>query len=59
MINRDEMLNVSTTMIKFGGSFVESLGKTLLQADDINQQKITDTWPEYWQQYKNMGEKIE
>ena len=51
-IPREEMLKVANAMIKYGGSFVESLGKALLQADENNQQKIKNTFPEYWEKYK-------
>jgi len=51
------VLSVANAMIQYGGSFVKALGKALSHADWINQQKIKNTWPEYWQQYKNMGEK--
>ena len=56
MINQDEKLRVSTAMIKYGGSFVKALGETLMCADHINQQKIKDTFPEYWKQYDKMGD---
>lgn len=55
MIPHDEIVNVAQAMIKYGGSFVESLGKALLQADHINAQKIKDTWPEYWKKYLEMS----
>ena len=54
MIPRQEVLKVANAMIKYGGSFVESLGKALLQADDINQVKIKTAFPEYWKRYKEM-----
>ncbi len=57
MIPRAEVLSVAEAMIKYGGSFVESLGRTLLQADENNQQKIKNAFPEYWERYKNMGGK--
>ena len=54
-IPRDEILSVANSMIKYAGSFVESLGKALLQADEFNQQKIKNAFPEYWEKYKNWG----
>ena len=55
LIPREEMLCVANAMVRYGGSFVESLGKALLQADDNNQLKIKKAFPEYWEQYKNNG----
>ena len=46
-IPRQEMLSVANAMIKYGGSFVKSLGNTLLQADEFNQQKIKNAFPKY------------
>ena len=51
VINRNEILRVAGNMKRYGGSFVESLGKALLQADEDNQKKIKATWPEYWEHY--------
>ena len=52
----NEALIVAEAMIKYGGFFVKSLGKVLQQADHINQQKIKNTWPEYWRKYKKFSE---
>lgn len=51
----DESVIVAQRMISYGGSFVKRLGDALQHADHINQAKIKNTWPEYWDQYKNMG----
>lgn len=44
---------VAEAMIRFGGSFVQSLGQALLRADDVNASKIKATWPDYWLAYSN------
>lgn len=59
MVDHDEVINVAGAMTKEGGHFVNALGHALFQADHINQEKIKATWPEYWQQYKDIGEKKE
>ena len=51
----DEVYNVSRAMQRYGGSFVQNLGVALSCADDENVAKIKATWPEYWQQYRDMG----
>jgi len=56
MIDNDECIMVADAMCKYGGCFVKSLGTMIRSADHINRQKIKDTWPEYWVQYKNMAE---
>lgn len=58
-ISREEMLRVANAMVKYGGSFVEDLGKALLQADEQNQQKIKTAFPEYWDRYNKVGGKSE
>jgi len=56
MIDLNEVVAVARAMKKYGGSFVSMIGRALLYADPINQQKIKDTWPEYWEEYKKKGE---
>lgn len=53
-IDHEEKHHVSSKMIKYGGHFVNLLGQMLQTADHINTQKIKNTWPEYWQDYKEM-----
>ena len=55
MIDEDEVTKVSNNMMKSGGSFVKALGTALMSADPINQQKIKQAFPEYWERYKNFG----
>ncbi len=54
-IPRNEMLKVANAMLNYGGSFVSSLGKALLDADEVNQQKIKNAFPKYWERYKKGG----
>ncbi len=58
MVKRDEVLAVANAMLNYGGSFVSSLGKALLDADETNQQKIKDSFPKYWNQYLRHAKKI-
>lgn len=56
IIPREEVLKVAKNMVRYGGSFVSSLGKALYDADEENQIKIKETWGKYWEQYKEMGD---
>ena len=49
---------VGRSMVTFGGSFVNNLGKALLCADLVNTKKIKQTWPEYWNQYLKMSDRL-
>jgi len=53
----DEKITVADNMVKFGGSFVRSLGEALYHADPINTRKIKDTFSEYWEQFLNFKKK--
>ena len=50
-MKRKELLIVAGNMVRFGGSFVESLGQALFQADEENAEKIKKAFPGYWKQY--------
>jgi hypothetical protein len=54
----EEELDIVEKMAKFGGSFVKSLAECFLHADPINFLKLKNTFPEYWEEYKNFGKKI-
>lgn len=54
--DHDADLDVIDAMEKWGGSFVVALAQAARRADPINLAKIKATWPEYWQQYKEMVE---
>jgi len=43
-------------METYGGSFVQQLAKLLRAADDNNYQKLENAFPEYFEQYRKMGE---
>lgn len=47
----DEDLKVVSAMIRFGGSFVKSLGNAFIHADPVNFIKLKKAFPEYWDQY--------
>ncbi len=51
----DDKHIVQENMIKYGSSFVKSLGEALSHADIINAEKIKNTFPKYWDQYLKMG----
>ncbi len=57
----DEMGDYWTiqAMIKFGGSFVENLGRAAQHADPKNLEKIKKTWPKYWKHYEREGRSLE
>ena len=57
MISGEEKYVVQMTMRKYGLGFVKWLGQALSWADHINAMKIKTTWPEYWDQYFEMGKK--
>lgn len=50
----EEDQTVLSNMVDYGGSFVRALAVAATHADAENLQKIKDTWPEYWQKYKDM-----
>lgn len=51
MVDYYEQHKVARSMIKWGGSFIRSIGDALMHADRINAQKIHDAFPEYWEEY--------
>lgn len=53
--NFSEHIAVAEAMIKYGGGFVRQLGYALQHADAVNRLKIQRTWPDYWEQYKEMA----
>lgn len=42
---------VAACMIKYGGSFVQHLGRAIISTNVQTQRRIKDAFPEYWQQY--------
>ncbi len=55
-MNEDDFKIVSA-MEEYGGSFVQALAKAAFRADQVNLQKMKDTWPEYWKEYAEMAVK--
>ena len=53
-----EKQTVSMAMIKCGGSFVQVLGEALARADLKNTKKIKATWPEYWEEFLKIGDRL-
>lgn len=51
----EEKRVVAEAMRKFGGSFVAALGEALLHADAVNALAIKAAWPQYWQEYLDLG----
>jgi len=51
----EEMHEIAETMIRYGGSFVECLGKALMKADLDNTRKIKKAFPKYWATYSDMA----
>lgn len=54
----DEKYKVAVAMTTYGGAFAEALGQALFHADQTNAAKIKATWPEEWQQYLQMYERL-
>jgi len=52
-----EVEGVGCAMRTYGGGFVSALGKALLCADEHNQQRIKNGFPEYWEEYKKIWKK--
>lgn len=53
---RDEDLKTIEAMEKYGGSFVVALAQAARRADKNNLERIKLAFPEYWQQYTQMGD---
>lgn len=49
----NEQPTVAENMERFGGSFIQNIGRALLCADYINAHKIHATWPVEWDFYLN------
>jgi len=52
-----EKNRVSENMIKYGGGFVKALGEALSHADINNTMRIKQAFSEYWERYKDYGNK--
>ena len=48
---QDRTIKVAAAMMRYGGSFVEALGKTLMVADPVNTRKIKEAFLREWNEY--------
>jgi hypothetical protein len=46
---------VSQAMIRYGGSFVQALGRAFAVADSGNQARLRVAFPELWAEYEAMS----
>ena len=46
---------VAENMQRYGGGFVQNLGRALARADDRNISRIKQAFPDYWEEYLQMG----
>ena len=53
--DQDHHHAVAAAMIKYGGSFANSLGHTLLHSDSVNTRKIKEAFSLEWNQYAAMA----
>lgn len=54
-MNNTQMFETAQRMIKYGGSFVSSLGQAMIYADPTNTKRIMNAFPEYIQEYGPEG----
>lgn len=45
---------VAENMQRYGGGFVQNLGRALARADDRNISRIKEAFPDYWEEYLHM-----
>ena len=55
MMDYDEFYWTTEAMIRKGGGFVHRLGDLAGAGDPDNQKRLIDTFPEYWNTYKKIG----
>ena len=53
-----EKKHVAIGMEDRGGSFVQKLGNLVRRADRENFHRLKSAFPEYWEQYREIGEEI-
>lgn len=46
---------ITEAMIRFGGGFVQGLGRLYRQADHDNQRRLVSAFPEYFKEYKELA----
>ena len=52
MYRTEEQMKVVEAMMRYGGSFVSSLGKAFVHADARNFEKLRAAFPHYWYEYE-------
>lgn len=55
MTQKHNNYEISEAMIKFGGGFVQGLGRLFRQADEDNRRRLLLAFPEYWKQYDELA----
>ncbi len=53
--NEDLDWEITEAMIRYGGSFVHSLGRLWRMADSVNKAKLQTAFPEYWIKYRDIA----
>lgn len=55
-----EQFAVASAMVAYGnGLFERNLGEVLRYCDNANGQKIKNTWPKIWEQYKEVATRMD
>lgn len=47
----DRTIAVAVAMMRYGGDFIEALGKTLMVANAIETRKLKEAFPREWNEY--------
>lgn len=55
-IEFEEQRIVALAMMRYGGLFLNKLGKALIRADPNNATKIKATWPKEWEEFRENGQ---
>lgn len=50
-----EDIKVVDAMKQYGGGFVNALAEAAMRADSDNLRRIKETWPEYWDEHKQLA----
>jgi hypothetical protein len=50
--------DIVTMMLKYGGGFAQALAEAWMKADLDNQRRIKDAFPDLFEQYKQMRERM-
>jgi len=49
--------DIAEAMVKYGGHFVQQLGKAFMFADANNQKRLKNAFADYWATYHGFAEK--